>query len=148
MAPGGAKCNCHPISVPSVAGNSSVSKVGVVFRGRGSVSNDCGTRFSPGCHVARPYDRLSVGQRAAAAVSPSNTLPTTRVTCGLRFPRRSILISRACSSARNALRLASGRIPQSCSIRLETIKVSAFRNPLRCQSASPTNSALTPHRLA
>jgi CheY-like chemotaxis protein len=39
---------------------------------------------------------------------------------------------------------ASGWMPQPCTTKLETMKVSAFRNPLRCQSARPTNDALTP----
>jgi hypothetical protein len=83
----------------------------------------------------------------------SRRLPTywgriRRVTCGLRFPRRSMLIRPACSSLRSARDFASGWIPQSRRARLETITVSAFRRPLRYQSVKPTFNALTPRSLA
>jgi hypothetical protein len=67
---------------------------------------------------------------------------------GLRFPRPSTLIRPASLSLRSARRFASGWMPQSCSMRLETLKVSAFRSPLMCQSASPASKAFTPRRLA
>jgi hypothetical protein len=85
---------------------------------------------------------------AAATAPPLDVFPTTRVTRGLRLPRRSTVISPAFSSLRSARRFASGWIPHSCSIRLETRKLLSRRSPLRCQSASPTNNALMPRRLA
>jgi hypothetical protein len=71
-----------------------------------------------------------------------------RVICGLRFPRRSTAIRPARSSLRRALAFASRSTPQSCSMRLETIKVSCFRRPRICQGARPTNKDLTPSWLA
>jgi hypothetical protein len=83
-----------------------------------------------------------------SGMRPCPALPAISVTRGLRLPLRSTLIRPAVSSARSARRFASGSTPHSCSIRLETVKLVSRRNPLRCHSASPTNNALTPSRLA